>query len=160
MRVDRREIGSWLSGPRAALPEDQRPPDQDHPGQRLGLPAQGPGSIAPLMRRLVALFIDWFACLAITAATWGDLQAGGTGQLVTLGIFVLENIVLVATIGSTLGHKVMGLQVIRLDDRPVTLFDAISRSLLIGLAIPALIWDRDLRAMHDWPRRTAIVRGR
>ncbi len=160
MRVDRREIGSWLSGPRAALPDDQQPPSQDYPGQRLGLPQDGPGSIASLGRRLVAVFIDWMACLAITAATWGELQAGGSGQAVTLGIFVLENILLVATLGSTLGHRIMGLQVIRLDDRPVSLLDATLRALLIGLAIPALIWDRDTRAMHDWPRGTAIVQGR
>ncbi|WP_462417347.1 RDD family protein [Kytococcus sp. Marseille-QA3725] len=158
--MDRREIGSWLSGPRAALPDDQQPPRQDHPGQRLGLPSDGPGSIAPFLSRLVALFIDWFACLAITAATWGDLQAGGTGQLVTLGIFLLENVLLVATLGSTLGHKILGLQVIRLDDRPVTLVDALVRGVLLCLVVPAIIWDQDHRSAHDWVRRTAIVRGR
>lgn len=160
MRVDRREIGSWLSGPRAALPDDEHPSPQDHPGQRLGLPATGPGSIARLGPRLVALFIDWFACLAITAATWGHLGPGGSGQLVTHGIFLLENLVLVAAAGGTLGQRIMGLQVIRLDDRPVTLVDSAVRAVLLCLALPALIWDRDQRGAHDWVRRTAIVRGR
>ena len=50
-----RAIGSWLSGPEP----DSGSPDQapnDYPGQRLGLPQTGPGSLARMGRRFAALF--------------------------------------------------------------------------------------------------------
>ena len=51
-----RPTGSWLSGSEAG--SDAGP--DDYPGQRLGLPEHGPGSIARFGRRLAALLIDWF----------------------------------------------------------------------------------------------------
>jgi hypothetical protein len=52
------EIGSWLSGPEPTQSPgvDQQP--NDYPGQRLGLPESGPGSIARFGRRIAALMID------------------------------------------------------------------------------------------------------
>ena len=51
-----RASGSWLSG---SEPGSESGPN-DYPGQRLGLPESGPGSIAGFGRRIAALLIDWF----------------------------------------------------------------------------------------------------
>ena len=39
-----------------------------YPGQGFGLPAQGPGSVAAMPRRLLALLIDWL--LSMLVAYW------------------------------------------------------------------------------------------
>ncbi|SNC60834.1 RDD family protein [Kytococcus aerolatus] len=159
MRVNRREIGSWLSGPRAALPEDQQE-DLGYPGERLGLPESGVGSVARFGPRVVALFIDWFACLIIAGATWGNMHAGGSGQIVAHLIFLAENVVLVAAAGGTLGHRLLGMQVVRLDGQRVGVLESLLRGVLLALALPALVWDRDQRGMHDWVPRTVLLRTR
>src|SRR6478609_8786013 len=93
--ADRRDLSSWLGG---------TPDDSDGPGAtravprgvRLGLPESGPGALAPLGRRVVALAIDWVACLLISGAffvvdpTAFFLSRGN--PLATLGIFALENV--------------------------------------------------------------------
>ena len=50
------------------------PETQDHPGQRLGLPAQGPGSIASWPVRMLALLVDWIPSLLVA-----NLLAGAVG---------------------------------------------------------------------------------
>src|SRR5690606_25936850 len=49
-----RMTGSWLSGPAAALPKGQQQ-EQKYPGQLLGLPEHGPGSLVTTARRAFAL---------------------------------------------------------------------------------------------------------
>ena len=39
-----------------------------YPGQGLGLPERGPGSVASMPRRVLALFIDWL--LSMLIAYW------------------------------------------------------------------------------------------
>lgn len=80
--VDNRQaIGSWLSGPRAAA-EDMGV-DFGYRGERLGLPEEGPGSVAPLGRRFGAIFVDWVLCLVISyglLAAWRDAPRRRTGR--------------------------------------------------------------------------------
>ena len=62
--MDKRQaIGSWLSGPRAAA--EEAGVDFGYRGQQLGLPEDGPGSIARPGRRLGALAVDWGISLLI-----------------------------------------------------------------------------------------------
>src|SRR3954452_11507831 len=63
-RVDNRDaIGSWIEGPKAAA--ERMGVEFGYRGKRLGLPEEGPGSIAPVGRRIAALFIDWGLCALI-----------------------------------------------------------------------------------------------
>ena len=84
---------------------------------RLGLPSSGSGSLAPLGRRVVALVIDWVACLAISGAFFASVPdaflLSRGNPMATLGIFALENVLLVGSIGHTLGHRLLGLRVRR-----------------------------------------------
>jgi uncharacterized RDD family membrane protein YckC len=152
--VDRRDIGSWLEGP------GSRNPNAQPPGVRLGLPAEGPGSVARFGRRGVAIVVDFAICLLI-ATLFGyhvaDRNDGFTGLIPTL-VFLVENVLLVGTVGSTVGHKLLGLRVQRLTgDLPGPLLGLV-RSVLLCLAVPALIWDRDLRGVHDRVPGTVLVR--
>ena len=134
-----------------------------YPGQDLGLPEFGPGSIAGWSRRLGALVIDWVLCSIITIAFFYHPQAGHTAtvlsqpRLWTPAVFAVEDILLTALTGFTIGKRLLGLRVVRLDGRPVGLW-AVPRTALLMLVVPALMMDRDLRGFQDKAAGTAVVR--
>lgn len=155
-RVDNRQaIGSWLSGPRAAA--EEMGVDFGYPGQRLGLPQQGPGSVARFGRRLGAVAIDWIGCqlIAYGLITGGNLTAAGNW---TLGLFVALSLLTVGTVGFTPGKRILGLRVISESGGRLGAVRVIVRTLLLALVIPALIWDRDGRGLHDRLARAVQVR--
>lgn len=142
----REDFGSWLDGAGSGA-------DGPRPGSRLGLPESGPGSLASLVRRVLALCLDWAVCLLISAAFFGG------DPTATLAVFAVENVLLVATIGHTLGHRVLGIHVRRASGAaPVGLARAALRTLLVCLVIPAVVWDGDGRGLHDRSAGTLIVR--
>jgi uncharacterized RDD family membrane protein YckC len=47
--------------------------------------------------------------------------------------------------------------VVRLDGRPVGLLWSLVRTLLLVLVIPALVWDRDYRGLHDRAAGTVVI---
>ncbi|CAN5121560.1 RDD family protein [soil metagenome] len=156
----RASMGGWLDGPPAGVTGA----DGTSRGARLGLPATGSGSLAPLGRRMLALVIDWAACLAISAAFFHR------DAMATLGVFAIENVVLVGTLGMTVGHRLLGLRVVRLvravpaPARPAApagqpgLLAGAVRAVLLCLVVPAVVWDADGRGMHDRLAGTVIVR--
>lgn len=144
---NRDAIGSWLSGPRAAA-EDMGA-DFGYRGERLGLPEDGPRSIAPTGRRLGALFIDWGASVLIAYGliSGGELRSAGDWAL---GVFLLLSLLTVGTVGSTPGKRLLGLRVVSVEGLGrLAPWRAAVRTVLLGLAIPALVWDRDGRGLHD-----------
>jgi uncharacterized RDD family membrane protein YckC len=147
--VDRRGTGSWLEGPAQATRDSD-----DYPGRRLGLPEQGRGSIARFGRRLLAVCIDWALCLLVSSAFFeADPWA-------TLGVFTVENVLLIGTAGCTAGQCVLGMRVVRVTGGPVSALQALGRAVLLSLALPALVWDRDQRGLHDRFLGTMLVRTR
>ncbi|EFH31762.1 RDD family protein [Streptomyces pristinaespiralis] len=152
---NRQAIGSWLSGPRAAA-EDMGV-DFGYRGQRLGLPEHGPGSVAPLGRRFGALFIDWGLCFLIAYGLFagGDQQAAGNWAL---GIFLALGVLTVGTVGFTPGKRLLGLRVASENGGRLSFGWAVVRTALLCLAIPALVWDRDGRGLHDRLARAVQVR--
>ncbi|MFI0978604.1 RDD family protein [Streptomyces sp. NPDC021093] len=152
---NRQAIGSWLSGPRAAA--EEMGADFGHRGKRLGLPPEGPGSVAPLGRRFGALFVDWALCLLIAYGLFarGDSQAAGN---YALGIFLVLHVLTVGTLGFTPGKRIFGVRVVSEHGGRLGFGWAVVRSVLLCLAIPALIWDRDGRGLHDRLARAVQVR--
>jgi uncharacterized RDD family membrane protein YckC len=156
-RVDKRQaIGSWLSGPREALGEAGV--DLGYPGEQLGLPRTGPGSIARPGRRLGALAVDWALCLLIAYGLLTDGYNQTTGNWALLIFFALS-VLTVGTVGCTPGKRLFGLRIVPQDGGRLNPLRALLRTTLLCLALPALIWDRDGRGLHDRLARTIEVRG-
>lgn len=131
--------------------------DFGYRGQRLGLPQDGPGSIAPVGRRITALFIDWGLCVLIAVG----LLAPGEPQRANVWASVLFFVVSVAflgTVGTTPGKRLLGLRVVGVDGGRATLVQAVLRTLLLLLVVPAAVWDRDTRGLHDKAVRVVQVR--
>ncbi|MCW2883927.1 MAG: hypothetical protein QOE54_5748 [Streptosporangiaceae bacterium] len=144
--------GSWLGGARSAGV------DLGFPGERLGLPQDGPGSAASYGRRLLALFIDWgLAWLAVLFLARVFGWHVGRGSLLPVAVFAVEVWLLTGLLGLTAGKRLLGLRVVRLDGRPVGLLWSLVRTLLLILVIPALVWDRDYRGLHDRAADTVVI---
>lgn len=155
-RVDNRQaIGSWLSGPRAAA--EEMGADFGYRGKRLGLPEQGPGAVAPLGRRFGAIFVDWALCMLIAYGLFarGDQQAAGNWAL---GVFLVLSVLTVGTIGCTPGKRLLRVKVVAEDGGRLGFGRVLVRSVLLCLVIPALVWDRDGRGLHDRLARAVQVR--
>jgi uncharacterized RDD family membrane protein YckC len=133
-----------------------------YPGQHLGLPEFGRGSVAGWSRRFAALFIDWIACTVIAIAFFYHPHAGhmtdvfAQPRLWTPVVFAAQDFLLTALTGFTLGKRLLRLRVVRLDGRPVGL-RALPRTLLLMLVLPALMMDRDLRGLQDKAAGTVVV---
>lgn len=144
--MDRRDIGSWLQGPKAAL--EQQGMDFGYPGQRLGLPEAGPNSVARMGRRLVALVIDWFSCLAVaglifSAATYTQRS------LYNLITFFVAVTFLTTFTGSSFGQRLVGVRLVGISGAALNPLQVLARTALLCAVVPALIWDRDGRGLHD-----------
>ncbi|MEJ8669041.1 RDD family protein [Streptomyces sp. NPDC012935] len=154
--MDKRQaIGSWLSGPRAAA--EDAGVDFGYRGQQLGLPEEGPGSIARPGRRLGALAVDWGICVLIAYGLITDGYGQATSNWALL-LFFLMSVLTVGTVGFTPGKRLFGLRVVVLETGTVNPLRALLRTALLCVAIPALIWDRDGRGLHDRLAHTVEVR--
>lgn len=145
--IDRDDLGSWMDGPA---------PVQDYPGQRMGRPRKGPGSVGRLGVRVVALVIDWFIAIGFSAL----LVSYDQQNLTTLWIWFGLSAVSVGFTGHTVGHFVMGLQVQTLDGYAPGVWRGVVRAALIAVVIPALIMDADHRGLQDRAVGTILVKIR
>jgi len=155
-----RTIGSWLSGPEPSDSGDPAPGSSTYPGQRLGLPQSGAGSIARFGRRIAALCVDWLLAygLAALAMTLGLVSMGALSTAV-LVIWLVLGVISVPLFGFTTGQLVLDVKVTPVDNRARVGFGrALARGLLITLVIPALFTDSDLRGLQDLATKTAVVR--
>lgn len=165
----REDLGSWLEG----TPGNPEP-------SGLGLPADGPGSLARVPRRIVALVVDWLASMAVSGLLFPaeGFSPGlySAAPLMTTLVFGVSTAVLVGLLGSTLGHRLTGMRVVRVRDlpRPMDggaagqagpavvgppgLLAGLVRTLLLCLVIPAVVWDGDGRGLHDTAAGTVLVR--
>jgi uncharacterized RDD family membrane protein YckC len=139
-------MGSWLSGPRATA--EEMGAEFGYRGERLGLPEEGPGSVAPLGRRIGAIFVDWLLCVLIAYGLLaGDgMRDAGNWALLVFGVMAFLT---VGTVGCTPGKRVLGLRVISVTGGRLSILRVFVRTALLVLAVPALIWDRDTRGLHD-----------
>lgn len=101
--------------------------------------------------RLGAFLLDALMC---------DLIAFGLLRNITwvTPIFALEVVVLTAFGSASAGQRLRRLRVVRLDGSRVGPVRALARTFLLCLLVPALIWDRDGRGLHDKATGTVLVR--
>jgi uncharacterized RDD family membrane protein YckC len=143
--AEQRRAGDWLTGMLTAKS------DSRYPGERLGLPEEGPRSVARTGRRLAALCLDWLLCTIIAVGTLHS-------QSWTIAIFAVEVWLLTAVTGFTVGKRILGIRVARLDGRPVGFWWALVRTLLLLTVVAPLVTDGDLRGLHDRAANTVVIK--
>ena len=121
-------------------------------GERLGLPHKGPGSIAKIGRRLLALAIDWGISMLLARAFFDYSNTA------MLAIFFAHSWLFTVTTGSTIGHRCAGLRLKSLNGEWLGLWRPAIRIALILLVIPATIWDADGRGLQDKAAGSVLVR--
>lgn len=127
-------------------------PARDWPGRSLGLPAEGARSVGRLGRRVGALAIDWGTAILISVAFF-SYEAWAT-----LAIFAIVQVVFLLTANASPGHLIAGLRLVPMAGGYLGWWRPIVRTLLLCLVIPAVIWDKDQRGMHDRLVGTVLVR--
>jgi uncharacterized RDD family membrane protein YckC len=134
-------------------------------GEHLGLPAHGPRSLASTGQRLGAFAVDALAS-ALVAALFVQARphhSGASSHLPgswSIVPFALDYVVGTLVASRTLGMHLFGLRLIRVDRvEAIGPLRAAARTALLILLIPAVIWDRDGRGLHDRITETAVVRG-
>lgn len=135
-----------------------------YPGERLGLPATGSGSLAHLGRRIGALFIDYTAATILAIAFFGyDPMAlpdeAGWTLFSPMVIFAVLQILFIPTLGGSPGHRIVGMRIMRADGAWAGLWRPIVRTALLVFVIPAVIWDADNRGLHDKAAGLVLVRA-
>jgi uncharacterized RDD family membrane protein YckC len=102
-------------------------------------------------RRVLALLVDWFACLLVVSIFYPVFgTTGGPGGFYTLLVFVVESTILTATVGGSFGKVATRLRVVRVaDGGRIDLLRALARAVGVALVIPPLVFRPDRRGLHD-----------
>ena len=124
----------------------------------LGLPAEGPGSLARFGRRLLAFLIDAVASDLVALAFTRPPSV--SYQVAVSSVFLVERILLTALTGASFGQRLAGVAVRRLDGKPVGFGRAAIRTLLLAMLIPLFLVDRTGRGLHDRAAGTVPVESR
>lgn len=118
-------------------------PQSSYPGERLGLPESGAGSIAAFGPRLVALVIDWGIAVGL-AWLWFDYHPLAV-SLLFLGITAIT----ITLLGGTIGHLIMGMRLNTIAGEAPGFWRPWVRQALLSVVVPAVFWDQDQRGGHD-----------
>ncbi|NNG18447.1 RDD family protein [Naumannella sp. ID2617S] len=132
------------------------------PGEQLGLPETGRGSLASWRARITAIVLDWAVCTIAAWALFGPLalRGGSWRSFTTLGLFFVMSALLTAFVGGTVGQLITRIAVVRLDHEPLGLLRAAGRALLVCLGLPALVIGAHRRGLHDLACGTVVVNRR
>lgn len=126
----------------------------EYPGERLGLPREGSGSVARAGRRLLAILADW----GIAAVPVYVLIGGPEAAWWHIVVFAALQIVFIPTIGGSIGHRIFGMRVVAIAGGWIGAWRPVVRTLLLVIVIPALVWDSDQRGFHDKVAGTVLIR--
>ncbi|GAA1413807.1 RDD family protein [Glutamicibacter uratoxydans] len=142
--MERKDFSSWLEGP----PQLN---SQQWPGEGLGRPERGPGSVARFPRRLLAVCLDWG--LSMLVSYW----LFNSHELATLLVFLAGQLLGVGLLGHSLGHRIFGMQVQSMEGKALKSLQGLIRSVLLCLFVPALVIDKDQRGLHDRLAKSILV---
>lgn len=116
-------------------------------------------------RRIAGITIDWLACYAIAL---GFFAGGGSlaervpeARLPVLILLFAEYSILVALGGSSFGHRLVGLKVVRFTDGgQVTPVQALIRTALLLPIITAITFDENGRGINERFSNTVLIKTR
>ncbi len=135
---------------------DVQPASQDRArGASLGLPGDGPGSLASFGSRVVAFCVDALGSALVAGLfTAPDLPGNWA-----LAAFAAVTVVSLLVVGQTPGMRLLGLRLAHpRQGQRLAVWRAVVRTALLCLLVPALVVDGDGRGLHDRLTDTAVVR--
>ncbi len=141
-----------MAGARSSDSTSTQTEGSEWPGKRLGLPERGPRSVGRLGRRIAALAIDG-AVADVIAFAFFNYDAWAI-----LAILAVLQIAFIVLLSGSVGHLIVGLRVVPLTPGWVGVWRPALRTVLLCIVLPALIWDRDQRGLHDKIAGTVLVR--
>jgi uncharacterized RDD family membrane protein YckC len=138
---------------------------QAYRGERLGLPESGQASLASPGARIGSWLVDSVLSVLVGALLVEVVEHGHNRTFAqrlpgywSLIPFALDYILGMLFVGRTLGMYLFGIRIIRVDrDEAVNPWRAVVRTALLMLLIPAVIFDKDGRGLHDRYTDTAVV---
>lgn len=115
--------------------------------------------LASLGQRVLALAVDWAVAQAVSAwALRVPFGSRGAPALVPLAVFAALTVLTVSLTGYTLGYRLVGIRLGALGRDRLAPVQVLVRTVLLCLVVPAVIWDRDGRGLHDRAAGTVLVR--
>jgi uncharacterized RDD family membrane protein YckC len=135
---------------------DAEPPSQERVrGASLGLPADGPGSLAPFGTRVGAFLLDALgSALVAGLLTAPDLP--GNWSLLAFAVVTAGTLL---AFGQTPGMRLLGLRLAHPEPgKRLAPWRGVVRTALLLLLVPALVVDANGRGLHDRLTDTAVVR--
>jgi uncharacterized RDD family membrane protein YckC len=135
---------------------DAEQPSQERVrGASLGLPAEGPGSLAPFGTRVGAFLVDAVGS-ALVAGLFTAPDLPGNWSLLA---FAVLTVVTLVAFGQTPGMRLFGLRLAHPQPgKRLALWRGVVRTALLVLLVPALVVDANGRGLHDRLTDTAVVR--
>ena len=113
-------------------------------------------------RRMLGITIDWLAAYAVSLGFFSGggsflERSRGIGGTVLL-VLAIEYLVLVSLGGSSFGHRIVGLKVVRFSDGGVaTPIQALIRTVLMVLIVSAITFDENGRGVNERLSNTVLV---
>jgi hypothetical protein len=98
--------------------------------------------------------VDWGISYLISFAFFRPDNDG----FATLAIFGVTQLLFLLILNASLGHLIFGLRLVPLVPGYLGFWRPLVRTLLLMLFIPAVIYDRDQRGLHDRWAATVLVR--
>ncbi len=124
-------------------------------GASLGLPADGPGSLASFGSRVGAFCVDALG----SALAAGLVTAPALPGNWALAAFAAVTVLTLVAFGQTPGMRLMGQRLAHpWPGERLAPWRAVVRTALLCLLVPALLVDADGRGLHDRLTGTAVVR--
>ncbi len=133
-----------------------------YPGQSIGLPESGRGSLATWRARIAALLVDWSASMVVAVFAFGVgvLRDGGWRAWMVLTVFFLQKAILTALVGGSFGQILARVTIVRLDGEPLGWWRAIARTAMVCVVLPAVVIGAERRGLDDLVLGTVAVRRR
>jgi len=133
--------------------------EDQYPGESIGLPESGRGSLASWFARIAALVLDWGVCMivAVTLFGVGVLRDGGWRAWMILAVFFVQTTVLTALTGSSFGQLLARIGIVRLDGQRLGWPRAAARAAMICLVLPTVVIGAERRALNDLLLGTVVV---
>lgn len=136
--------------------------ENSYPGQSIGLPESGRGSLASWWSRIGAMIGDWAASMIVATLFFGPgvLTESGWRSFMILAVYFVEASILTTVTGSSFGQLIARIGVVRVNGEPLGLWRPTVRTALKCLVIPMIVIGAERRAMNDMLLGTVVVNRR